>query len=71
MKAFTAMEPENDLGWVYDALHHPEYEVDGVPKLTLFFPMAWESGGEPEDDGVVVEVQELKSKDSRRRPAIT
>ncbi|MBN2494613.1 MAG: hypothetical protein JXR96_08500, partial [Deltaproteobacteria bacterium] len=29
LHAFDALPPENDAGWVYDVLSHPELEQDG------------------------------------------
>ncbi|MCU7937060.1 MAG: DUF4185 domain-containing protein [Candidatus Thiodiazotropha sp. (ex Dulcina madagascariensis)] len=41
-KAFDAIPPDNDIGWVYDALHHPEYDQDGGQ--TIYVTYSRENG---------------------------
>lgn len=34
---FKAKRPESDLGWVYDALEHPEYAVDNGKTIYITY----------------------------------
>jgi len=37
VKAFNAQRPVNQVGWVYDALEHPEYRQDNDPVLYITY----------------------------------